>query len=455
MFIPRNYLLGLVFALSIALVLPASLSSQATVQWEQAPPLPMRLANTAVAALQVDDTCLVYAFMGIDSSKSGNGVSARAFCFNTRTERWREISSVPGKGRLAAAAQPLHGRVYIFGGYIVNPDGSETSSAAVDIYDPVSDSFSHGADAPVAVDDQVCAVWRDSLVYNVSGWSNTRNVDNVQVYDPRRDSWRQATRIDGPGLFGHAGGIAGDVIVYLGGVRINGFNGSFEASNEAWAGRIDRDDPLSIAWERLPAQPGQGKYRAAALGIGKRVIVSGGTLNPYNFNGIGYNGDPAEPDPLTFAIDVTDLSYEALSPNPRPTMDHRGLARCGLNLYSVGGFEAGQRVTNRVAILRTDGFVTSIGRDAIPSQPALEIIAAGPLPAKAGFHLRYRCREAGPVYASVFDALQRRRLTITARALSKGKQSIRIDCRALPAGRYTVLLEQAGRRSALHFLLLP
>ena len=38
-----------------------------------------------------------------------------------------------------------------------------------------------GADIPKAIDDQVQAVWQDSLIYVITGWSNTTNVVDVQA----------------------------------------------------------------------------------------------------------------------------------------------------------------------------------------------------------------------------------------------------------------------------------
>ena len=57
-----------------------------------------------------------------------------------------------------------------------------------------------------------------------------------------------------------------------------------------------------------------------------KIYFSGGTDNPYNYNGIGYNGQPSEPSPVTFAFNVHSQRWETVSENtPDPTMDHRGL----------------------------------------------------------------------------------------------------------------------------------
>ena len=57
------------------------------------------------------------------------------------------------------------------------------------------------------VDDTVSGVWRDRLIFLVSGWSVDANVDAVQVYDPALNRWMRATPVPGIPVFGHAGGI--------------------------------------------------------------------------------------------------------------------------------------------------------------------------------------------------------------------------------------------------------
>jgi hypothetical protein len=123
---------------------------------------------------------------------------------------------------------------------------------------------------------------------------------------------------------------------------------------ECWSGRIDRDNPLRIAWTRLPNHPGSARYRIAAGASEKdeKIYFSGGTDNPYNYNGIGYDGRPAEPSPVTFAFDLRSSQWEMINPDtPGPTSDHRGLLVTSDNLIILGGMEKGQVVTARVQML--------------------------------------------------------------------------------------------------------
>src|SRR6202051_2842426 len=109
---------------------------------------------------------------------------------------------------------------------------------------------------------------------------------------------------------------------------------------------------------KLAAQPGSARYRIAsgAEPPGKkayRVYFSGGTDNPYNYNGIGYDWKPAEPSRVTFAFNVHSHAWETVSDNTaEPTMDHRGLLVTHRGLVIVGGMEKGQQVTPKVAVVK-------------------------------------------------------------------------------------------------------
>jgi N-acetylneuraminic acid mutarotase len=321
-------------------------------------PLPVAVSNNAVASVRAGDRQLAYSMMGIGSSLAWDAITTRAFELDLVSGAWREIASVPGEtGRIAATAAGVNGRVYLFGGYTVAPDGEEVSLANVDVYDPVSGSWSRGMDMPVPVDDTVSGIYRRRWIYLVSGWSMTDNVADVQVYDTVEDRWLSATPIPGTPVFGHAGGLFGDTIVYCDGAfkGPEGTKPRYRATDECWQGRIDEDDLTDVEWSRIEPHPGASRYRAAA-GASEadgRIYFSGGTDNPYNIDGIGYDGVPSEPVPLTFARDIDDESWVIVDDAPRaPTMDHRGLLFIDATRLVIGGMERGQSVTRRVRVER-------------------------------------------------------------------------------------------------------
>lgn len=316
------------------------------------PPLPRPLANNAVVALQTRRGWAVFSFLGIDSTRHREGISDDAFRWDVGSDAWVSIASVPGGGRLASTAEAVGGRIYLFGGYTVAPDGTERSVPDVDVYDPETGRWRRAAPIPTPVDDAVSGVWRDSLVYLVSGWHDTDNVAVVQVFDPAADRWSRATPIPGAPVFGHAGGISGDAIVYIDGTRVDRDPRRFAIEASSWLGQIDPAAPTRIAWRRLPDHPGPPLYRAGAVGTARLVVFAGGTDNPYNYDGMGYDGVESEPRDDVFAWDVGTGMWRELRPLAAPTMDHRGLAAAGDLIYSVGGMGPGRVVTAAGALIR-------------------------------------------------------------------------------------------------------
>jgi N-acetylneuraminic acid mutarotase len=208
---------------------------------------------------------------------------------------------------------------------------------------------------PVPVDDSVALLYQNRYIYLISGWHDTDNVNLVQFYDTETDHWFEATPYPGAAVFGHAGGIVGNRMVIADGTRVvageTNRRHRFVISNECFLGSIDPEDPARIDWKALPAHPGMPLYRMAAVGTVldvDRVVFAGGTDNPYNYNGVGYNGVPSEPSPRIFAFNLDRNEWEELGALEVATMDHRALLQVGSEFVIVGGMVAGQRVTDRV-----------------------------------------------------------------------------------------------------------
>ncbi len=322
------------------------------------PPLPMAVSNNAVAAGNVAGRQVIFSALGIDSSKQWAGITRRAFQLTVGAEGWRELPPVPGPvGRLAATAQVVGGKLYLFGGYTVAADGAERSAPALDIFDPATARWSAGAPMPVPVDDAVSGVYRDSLIYLVSGWHDTDNVDLVQIYDLAADRWVAGTKFPGAAAFGHTGGVLGQSILVIDGAKKIGGPSRFDLAAQTWLGRIDPADPTKIEWRKLPPHPGPPRYRAAAAPCPAQglILVAGGTDNPFNYNGVGYDGRPAEPLASVLAFDPGSAAWKVMAPLGEPTMDHRGLITSGGNGWTVGGMRAGQQVAATVVGAPTGG----------------------------------------------------------------------------------------------------
>lgn len=310
------------------------------------PDLPLPVTNAAVASGMIDGEPWVFSVLGMDSTKRWSGITKRAMAWSGSSGSWRRLPDVPGEtGRLAATAQLVRGRLFVFGGYTVDSSGKERSVATVDVFDPRFGEWSRGSDMPVSVDDAVSVVYRDSLVYLISGWHDTSNVRLVQMYDATRDAWYMASPIIWNGVFGHSGGISGNTIVYIDGAVPQDSVTKYRIEPQVWIGTIDRKQPNNITWSAGTSHPGPPLYRAAAGRCGSQVIFAGGTDNPYNYNGIGYDTKRSEPSAVVFAFDTRRGFWSTLPVLSAPSMDHRALAVVGDAGWVIGGMHAGQRVS--------------------------------------------------------------------------------------------------------------
>jgi N-acetylneuraminic acid mutarotase len=320
-------------------------------------PLPTPLSNNAVAEVKSRGSLLLYSFMGIGPKKTWDAITSAGYYLDIDTGKWSLTRPVPGTaGRIAAVAAGARDHLFLFGGYAVDAQGGEITVPDVNVYEPLRDLWFRGADIPVPVDDSVAGVYHDRFIYLISGWSKTDAIRSVQIYDAEKNNWLQGTPIPGTPVFGHAGGLVGDTIVYVDGAHKNPSADppKYVASDECWMGKIDHHDPTKILWTKLTNHPGNARYRIATGSSEKDQMIyfSGGSDNPYNFNGIGYDGRPSEPSPVTFAFNARTAKWETLSQNtPNPTMDHRGLLVIPEGLVIVGGMEKGQQVTARVSVL--------------------------------------------------------------------------------------------------------
>ncbi|MCH7721222.1 MAG: hypothetical protein IH988_09595 [Planctomycetes bacterium] len=328
--------------------------------WTELPSLPITVSNNAVTSVDNGDrTTAIYSFMGIINPLDEDTITPLSFRMTLPDGEWESIADAPllnGLGKIGANAVTVAGEVYLIGGYSV--DGfSETTEHRLFRYDVDADSYVELAEIFFEVDDTVTGVYQDRYLYTISGWHGPSN-DNirfVQVYDTQTDDWSLASSIEQPlpGLFGHAGTIIGDRIVYMDGVNTAG---GFVISDRVFVGQIDPEkvgDVTEIEWLEVDPHPGLPTYRAAGSqgGTGdERLLLVGGTDNPYNFDGMGYNGDPSFPLDQILTYDPSTEEWETIIAEGKrpPTMDHRGLVRAGDTWVIVGGMTAPGATTDQV-----------------------------------------------------------------------------------------------------------
>jgi len=417
------------------LLSPALFAQQIT--WEALAPMPEKVTNNALATATVGGVPYVFSFAGIDTTKACGAPHLRSFRYNTATNIWETIPPVPDPagGKIAAAASTVKNKIYVLGGYHVAPNCAETSSRKVHIYDPETNTWlPDGADLPQAIDDHVQVVWRDSLIYVVTGWSNSHNTSNVQIYDPSTDAWQAGSPLPGSNqwpVFGASGVIVGDTLYYAGGA--GNWNGNtFPATTTFRKGYLPPDTPAFIQWTGETAPESRG-YRMGATTFHNSALWYGGAHETYNFDGIAYNGSGgvAPEDKLRIYNPATG-KWTVLSGFLPAVMDLRGMAKIAENQYIIaGGMLEGQAVTDQVFRITLD--------DLAPTQN----VAAPPVrlfPNPASDYFLIEAGASGRLV--VTDALGRE---VVARAFS-GHEKVELDSLA-PGVFYVFIFWENGAMS--------
>ena len=321
-------------------------------------PLPGAVTNNAITSVNAAGRQYVVSFNGLGQGRTYGDTLAVTYVLDSVSGQWSVSEPVPGGvGRLASTAVSVGELAYVFGGYTVAANGSEVSTPWLHSFNPVTRSFMELQPIPVPVDDAVAVTYANRFIYLISGWHDLGNVNLVQRYDTQTNQWQQATPIPGRALFGHAGGIVGNKVVYCDGVAVQSHMARsrvYVASNECFLGIIDKQDSRRIDWRKLNPHPGLPRYRMASVGIPElnSLLFIGGSENPYNYNGIGYNGEPSEPAVNGLILDLDTLKWRVLPQNNPPTMDHRGLAILDDRFLTIGGMLGNQQVTRRVIAYR-------------------------------------------------------------------------------------------------------
>jgi len=314
--------------------------------------MPIAVSNNAVAELRggLD----IYSLMGIGPKKTWDDITNKVYVLHLAGAKWAEERPVPGvAGRLGASAVGARGQVFLFGGYVMDGQGNEMIVGDVNSYVPSDRRWYRGADIPVPVDSAVIGVNQNRYIYLVGGRSKNGPVNLVQVYDAEKNTWSQATPFPGSPVFGHAGSLADDAIVFVDGAKKNPAEGApYVTSDECWLGKIDRKDPTKIEWSKLPPHPGPARFGIVAGPEKSHVLFTGGSASFHNFKGQDSDGKPVELSTMTFVYEVHGNRWETIEENTfDPRSDSHGMVSTPVGPLIVGGLVSNTAVSARVVVV--------------------------------------------------------------------------------------------------------
>ena len=241
-------------------------------QWQSRAPIPVGLSR--LNAHTIGDTIYVVAEWAVNNV--GKDMSNRLFAYDPVADRWAEKKPRPTyrEGFVSAVAG---GKLYVIGGW-GRPDNGPPNDFAetreykahVEIYDPVSDSWSPGRPAPVpSAGGASCAFNGSIYVFGAAvdgAWD-----PSITVYDVAADQWSVKSPL--PKLITNRECVSVNSHVYF-------FGGLERPSLSLYVSSVETDrvevyDPLVETWRsdtRLPT----ARFSASTALVGSEVFVFGG-----------------------------------------------------------------------------------------------------------------------------------------------------------------------------------
>ncbi|MGB0369138.1 MAG: T9SS type A sorting domain-containing protein [Flavobacteriales bacterium] len=399
--------------------------------------LPEPVANNAVCEGFSPAGEYIYSFAGIDTTLAYSGIHLKSWRVNAQTLQVDVLPDLPDTlGKVAAGASRVGNIIYIIGGYHVFANGNEVSSNKVHRFDVSQNQFiADGAPIPVPIDDHVQAVYRDSLIFVVTGWSNTGNVADVQIYNTYTNSWQAGTSTPNTAkykCFGASGEILGDTLYYFGGAA----GGAFAAQTELRKGYINPTDPTTITWSESELEPVITGYRAAACKTNEVLHWLGGSNVTYNFDAIAYNGSGlVEPANQTVFYHPNSGLWGSEDAINLP-MDLRGVGNISATRkYLIGGIGPSGNVLKGVIKLDYEGML-SADNESVEAAAFLS-----PNPATTFLH----CNKDG--WLEIYDAQGKFVLSGDIKKLNA------VDVNGLPSGLYIAALLANKKLSHQHLII--
>ncbi len=205
----------------------------------------------------VNDKC--YVFGGFP------GLQTTAEEYDPKADSWRSLSPLE-LGRTVPSSAAVNGKIYVIGGGGEGFSWTRAGIASVEIYDPATDQWSHGADLPNPRGASAIGVI-DGYIYVVGGSDFSEvGTDLVHRYDPATDSWTQRASL--PIKVVNATAAVVDGALYV----IGGFDDQNTAESRA---AVHRYNSMMNSWTRV-ADLQQRRHSLSSAVVDGQIYVMGG-----------------------------------------------------------------------------------------------------------------------------------------------------------------------------------
>lgn len=219
--------------------------------------------GTGLSGCVMGDDGLIYVLGGWNSSAYG-GYGSAVQIYDPVADSWTNGSAAPTVLGAFTPVWGADGRIYAIGGAVY-------SQVTTLIYDPGTDSWSYGADQPDAYWLRSTVVWNETAIFSFAGRESFAPSTAAHVYNPVADSWTPIASMLVATVSGTAVVADNGLIYYIGGEDASWVgDGSPQSS-------IQRYDPETDSWEFAGASLPTGRSgMGSAMDSYGRIYLVGG-----------------------------------------------------------------------------------------------------------------------------------------------------------------------------------
>jgi N-acetylneuraminic acid mutarotase len=180
------------------------------------------------------------------------------------TDTWTKKADMPAERAVYGAASAVNGKIYVIGG----SPRAYTDTPTVEEYDPATDTWTKKADMPTSrCFLSTCVV--DGKIYAIGGWMylGESNVLSVEVYDPATDTWTKKADMPTGRCFLSTSAVDGKIYVIGGVIGRPGVSSGIST--------VEEYDPATDTWTKKADIP-TGRKAFSTSVVDRKIYAIGG-----------------------------------------------------------------------------------------------------------------------------------------------------------------------------------
>lgn len=328
------------------------ISSSAQIKNSTLPSLPTPTTNHVVVKADLDGRPQMYVFGGLTDTQSIANMTNKAWRLDLTQQnsekKWVELSPLPSviksSGHMASSAVTIGDNIYIVTGFTHPQVNKPNKTSEVYRYHIPTDQYALMSEIPISVADSLAVTYKERYVYLIGGWHLDAPVNTVQIFDTYKNEWSMGSPLPGPAVFGHAGAIIDNVLLFCDGAttttetfrisKINSYKGCF-------LGQINVITPKRIAWQQWVHPTDVGKYKMAAYADLERSTITflGGSEKLHDFAGKTQNQQPLTDNQGIWVFDLNKNSWRVIN-STSTAFDLNSVVEFENQFWILGGMKA-------------------------------------------------------------------------------------------------------------------